>query len=120
MVVILDRSKFQHKIRLQGIDAPEVGPSYGKASKKHLSGRVAGKQVTVDYRKRDRYKRIVGKVLLDRQDMNFEQVTSGMAWHYKFYQREQSPEDRRRYAEAEQKARVLMRGFWVEPHPVLP
>ena len=78
-VVVLDSSNVQRKIRLQGIDAPEVGQSYGKASKKYLSGLVAGKRVIVDYRKRDRYGRIVGKVLFDQQDMNFEQVVSGLA-----------------------------------------
>ena len=62
MVVVLDRSTVQHKIRIQGIDAPEVGQFYGKAAKKYLSGLVAGKCVIVDYRKRDMYKRIVGEV----------------------------------------------------------
>ena len=119
-MVVLDKRNVQHKIRLQGIDAPERGQPYGKTSGKHLSGLVAGKRVVIDYRKQDRYGRIVGKVLLDRQDMNLEQVVSGMAWHYKQYQREQSPDDRQRYAEAEYRARVSKMGLWVEPDPVPP
>ncbi len=43
---------------------------------------VAGQQVTVEYQKRDRYGRIVGKVLLDGIDVCLEQVKAGFAWHY--------------------------------------
>ena len=49
-----------NKIRLAGIDAPERKQAYGLASRKHLASIVAGKQVTVEYQKRDRYGRIVG------------------------------------------------------------
>jgi endonuclease YncB( thermonuclease family) len=63
-VVILDAGNVQHKIRLTGIDAPERGQAYGTKSKEYLSGSVAGKFVVVEYDKRDRYKRILGKVLL--------------------------------------------------------
>ncbi len=52
---VLDANSEQHKIRLAGIDAPERKQSYGLASRKHLALIVAGKQVTVEYQKRDRY-----------------------------------------------------------------
>ncbi len=60
---VLDANHQQHKIRLAGIDAPERKQAYGLASRKHLASIVAGQQVTVEYQKRDRYGRIVGKVL---------------------------------------------------------
>ena len=47
-IVILDATKTQHKIRLQGIDAPERGQAFGTKSKEHLSNLVAGKAVVVD------------------------------------------------------------------------
>ncbi len=65
---VLDANYKDHKIRLAGIDAPERRQAYGLASRKHLASIVAGKQVTVEYQKRDRYGRIVGKVLLDGID----------------------------------------------------
>ena len=68
-VTVLDHWKTQHRIRLQGIDAPERGQPYGKASGKHLSGLVAGRFVMVEYDKRDRYGRVVGKVLLSGEDV---------------------------------------------------
>ena len=40
---------------------------------------MVGKQVTVEYQKRDRYGRIVGKVLLDGIDACLEQVKAGFA-----------------------------------------
>ncbi len=59
---VLEANYKEHKIRLAGIDAPERKHVYGLASRKHLASIVAGKQVTVEYQKRDRYGRIVGKV----------------------------------------------------------
>ena len=50
----------RHRIRLQGIDAPERKQPYGRASGRSLSALVAGKQVRVEYDNRDRYGRILG------------------------------------------------------------
>ena len=98
-IVVLDAGNAQHKIRLQGIDAPERGQAYGTKSKDHLSDSVAGKFLVVGYDKRDRYERILGKVLLSNQDMNLVQVKAGFAWHYKQYQNEQPPSDRELYSQ---------------------
>ena len=46
-IVVLDASKAQHMIRLQGIDAPERSQAFGTKSKEHLSDMVAGKSVVV-------------------------------------------------------------------------
>ncbi len=102
---VLDANYKDHKIRLAGIDAPERRQAYGLASRKHLASIVAGKQVTIEYQKRDRYGRILGKVLVDGIDACLEQVKAGFAWHYKKYKHEQSPEDQRLYADAENQAR---------------
>ncbi len=80
---VLDANYKDHKIRLAGIDAPERRQAYGLASRNHLLSIVAGKQVRVEYQKRDRYGRIVGKVLLDGIDVCLEQVKAGFACHYK-------------------------------------
>ena len=119
-IVVLDSAKAQHKIRLQGIDAPERKQAFGTKSKEHLSDSVAGKFVVVEYSKRDRYERILGKVLLNDEDMNLEQVKAGYAWHYKKYQKEQIPADRELYSNAEIEAREAKRGLWHDPKPVPP
>lgn len=119
-IVVLDSGNAQHKIRLTGIDAPERGQAYGTKSKDYLSDSVAGKFVVVEYEKRDRYQRILGKVLLSSEDMNIEQVKAGFAWHYKKYQDEQTPADRELYSKTEIEAREDRRGLWHDPEPVPP
>ena len=61
-----------------------------------------------------------GKVLVNGADAGLNQIQSGLAWHYKRYEREQSPEDRVAYARAEEKARAERRGLWRDPRPVPP
>ena len=111
-VHVLDQSKERHKIRLGGIDAPERKQAFGKQSKKNLSNLIAGKNIEVEYSKRDRYKRIIGKLLLNGTDINLQQVKDGYSWHYKYYQKDQSKEDRVLYAEAENRARAGKIGLW--------
>jgi hypothetical protein len=59
-------------------------------------------------------------VLEGGRDVNLEQVRAGLAWHYKYYQDEQSPADRRLYADAETEARSAGRGLWADPDPTPP
>ena len=64
---------------------------------------VFGKDVRVEWEKRDRYKRIVGKVWVQPAgcptcpmtlDAGHAQITVGLAWWYRKYANEQSPQDR--------------------------
>ena len=119
-IVVLDDANRSYKVRLQGIDAPEGGQAFGDRSRQNLSAEVFGKEVSVEWSKRDRYGRIVGKVLVGGRDVCREQIRAGMAWHYKFYQNEQSAEDRKMYADAEEEARVTRRGLWVDADPTAP
>jgi endonuclease YncB( thermonuclease family) len=114
-VHVLDRSRERHKIRLGGIDAPEKDQAFGRRSSQNLSRLIAGKNVTVEYSKRDQYDRIIGKLLLDGRDINLLQVKEGFAWHYKKYQNEQSDLDRVLYSSAETEARGKKIGLWSVP-----
>ena len=84
-VTVLDASKSQHRIRLQGIDAPESRQAFGTRSKQHLSDLVFDREVSVEWQKLDRYGRVLGKVLVGGRDLCLAQVRAGMAWHYKYY-----------------------------------
>ena len=119
-LTMLDAANVQHRIRLQGIDAPESHQAFGTQSKKNLSDLVFDKEVTAVCDKTDQYGREVCKIVLDGKDINLEQVKAGMAWHYKDYQREQSPADRELYASAENEARAARRGLWVDASPTEP
>jgi len=119
-ITVLDARKVQHKIRLAGIDAPEKKQPFGNRSKESLSQLAFGKTVDVETSKRDRYGRQIGKVLVNGQDVNLLQVERGMAWFYRQYQREQSPNDRRLYEAAEDAAKANKRGLWQDSAPVAP
>jgi endonuclease YncB( thermonuclease family) len=119
-VTVLDASRQQHKIRLMGIDAPEKIMPYGNRSKQSLSVLVFDRQVQVEYSKKDKYGRTVGKIIVDGVDANLAQIKAGMAWHYKEYQREQTAEDRVAYAQAENEARAAKRGLWRDTEPMPP
>ena len=133
-ITIKDDSGNKHRIRLGGIDAPEKNQPYGKESTQSLLELTSGKPVVIEYEKRDRYNRIVGKVLVDppgevfcmaldcvkKIDAGLEQIKKGLAWHYKKYQGEQSVEDRGTYGVAEVEAREKDLGLWKNSEPMAP
>ena len=92
----------------------------GTRSKEALSALVAGQRVEVDWHKRDRYDRIVGKVIAQGRDVNLAQVRTGMAWWYRKYADEHTLVDQGLYAAAEAKARVSGVGLWGEQEPIAP
>lgn len=119
-LTILDARSRAHKIRLAGIDAPERRQPFGDEAKRSLSGLAFSRQAAVDVRKRDRYGRALGAVVVEGSDVNAEQIRRGMAWHFKRYESEQSASDRARYAQAEADARRERRGLWAHTSPVPP
>jgi endonuclease YncB( thermonuclease family) len=119
-VTILDSAKTQYKIRLSGIDAPEKSPPFWNRSKEHLSALVFAKNIEVDWVKKDKYGRTIGKVIVNGRDANLEQLRAGLAWHYKAYQKEQRASERAQYADAETAARAKHVGLWHDPKPVAP
>ncbi len=119
-LTLLDAEKRQHKIRLQGIDAPEMKQAYGQKSKESLSKLVYNKTIKVHWSKKDRFGRTVGQVMLGDIDICLEQVRRGMAWHFKDYQDEQSVKDRDLYDRSEVEARELRLGLWQDAAPIEP
>ena len=118
--IVLEAGADRHRIRLAGIDAPERDQPWGEASTRELRRQVAGRDVVVEWYKRDRYERLIGIVWLDGTDVNLHMVDRGMAWHYKHYQAEQAPENRAAYSAAETAAQAAGLGLWSEGEPVPP
>jgi len=110
----LDPDKREHKVRLHGIDAPEVGQAFGTKSRDGLRTLVMGKAVTVDHRGEDRYGRTLARLEVDGRDVNREMVAAGLAWHYVRYS------DDALLAAAEVEAREARRGLWADREPVPP
>jgi endonuclease YncB( thermonuclease family) len=119
-LTLFDGKNKQHKIRLDGIDAPESSQPFGARSKQSLSSMVFGKTITVTSSKTDRYGRLVGKVTIEGKNINYVQVLNGWAWFYRDYARELSAEDASDYEQAEKTARSQRRGLWTDPSPAPP
>lgn len=118
-VRILD-GRTESKVRLSGIDAPEKAQPFGAKSKAALAACAHGKPARVLWTKKDRYGRIVGRLLVGDTDCGLEQVRAGLAWHYKRFEREQSEAAREEYAREEMSAREARLGLWSDPSPVPP
>lgn len=119
-ITVLDSTNTQHKIRLNGIDAPESKQDFGQVSKRNLSDLVFGKDVTVRWSKMDKYRRIVGTVFVGGTNANLEQLKGGFAWYYRQYERDVAPDLRNAYERAEADARAARRGLWSQPNPQPP
>jgi endonuclease YncB( thermonuclease family) len=108
------------RVRVAGIDAPEKGQPFGRQARMAMRDLVSGREVMVEWTKRDRYGRILGTVYVDGADVGWVMLRSGWAWHYKQYERDQSLSQRMQYAEAEGVARLEAVGLWVDFAPVPP
>ena len=119
-LTLLDATNTQYKIRLSGIDSPEKGQPFGQVCKNSLSDLAYERVAVVESTKLDRYGRVIGKVLVNGQDVNLEQVRRGCGWHYKKYQNEQILDDRLSYNAAEGSARFSRVGLWTDHEPMPP
>lgn len=119
-LTVLDASRRQHRVRLAAIDAPERRQAFGTKSRESLSAMAFRKDVVVDFQITEKYGRVLGRVLVDGQDVGLAQLRAGMAWHNVAYAKEQTPLNRIAYSEAESEARGLRRGLWSEPNPQPP
>lgn len=111
-VFVQDRTRSSRKIWLAGIDAPELAQHYGLQSKKHLEQLVLGESVEVEYLKRDRYGRIIGKLKKYGQDINLQQIKAGFAWFFKQGPDELTQQDQIIYQSAEKTAKTSGLGLW--------
>lgn len=128
-ITILDANRVQHRIRINGIDAPENAQPFGERSRQNLVRLVAGNAVSADCHKADRYGRQVCKVWAPTPDcpdcdktldVGHAQIAAGMAWWYRQYANEQSAGDRGRYQTAELEARAQAIGLWRDLNPIAP
>jgi len=113
-VMCIDDDKAQHKVRLFGIDAPEIGQAFGTKSRDKLAEIVKGRTVEVEAHGEDRYGRTLARLEAAGKDVNREMVKAGLAWHYARYS------DDSTLASAQRDARSAKRGLWADKKPVPP
>ena len=103
------------RVRLDAVDAPELGQPYGKSARRSLAELCRGKNATVVERGKDDEGRTLGSVRCGSVDANAEQVRRGMAWVSLRYVPLGSP-----LYEAEASARLQKIGLWRGKEPVPP
>jgi len=104
------------RIRLSRIDCPEKGQAYGQKAKQAASALAFRKEVTIQTHGHDKYKRVLGDVILpDGTNLNQELVKQGWCWWYRKY----APRDMVLEG-LETGVREAKKGLWVDPAPVPP
>ena len=101
------------KVRLDGIDAPEIGQDFSQKAKRYLSDLVADKKITIVSKGEDQYGRLLGVVYVGKLNVNEEMVRQGLAWQYR-YNEEQN------YSNLQEEAQQKRLNIWSMENPVDP
>ena len=99
------------KVRIDGIDAPELCQTYGKTAKAALQHKILHKTITVDTRSKDDYGRDIAKINYQQEDIGAWMVRQGHAWSYHRRYNDGM------YASQEQVAKRAKRGLFAATTP---
>ncbi len=102
------------KIRLDGVDAPEICQDGGRAARDALAGRLADRSVEVATRRQDDYGRSIAGVHHDGQDVAGWMVSQGHAWSSRWGRKGG------RYQALQARAEAENRGLFADPKAVEP
>lgn len=100
------------KIRLYGIDAPELKQAYGKEAKEYISALVLKQEVSLIIENKDKYDRIVDTLFLKGQDINKEMVKNGYAHAYESFSK--------KYLAEQADAKKFKLGLWQDERVMSP
>jgi micrococcal nuclease len=103
-----------YKIKLYGIDCPEIGQEFGEKAKMFLAKKVLDKIVRVTIQGKDRWGIRLGIILIEgTSDPRYELLNAGLAWTS---ERDPIPE----LEALREKAREKGMGLWKEREPTPP
>ncbi len=112
-------NKKKIKVRLAGIDAPELNQPFGKNSKKILTN-FLNKNIKLRVLSKDRYKRTIGIIYYNNHDINYHILKSGAAWAYKKYLYQLPISVKKKYQSLEALSRKNKIGLWKDSNPIPP
>jgi len=104
----------KEKVRLFGIDCPELHQAFGRKAKKFTSRMVFHKTVSLTRKDTDQYGRTLGVIEVDGEFLDQALVRSGYAWHYRKFS------SSRVLDSLEQEARLNKKGLWADPDAMAP
>ena len=102
------------KLRLDGIDAPEICQAHGVMAREALAQRLLHREVRVDTRRMDDYQRALATVTVQGDDVAAWMVSHGHAWSYRYRK------DPGRYVAQEKRARAQGLGLFASAGAVRP
>jgi endonuclease YncB( thermonuclease family) len=102
------------KLRLQGLDAPEICQAGGVAARDALAALVSHARLRVNVRYHDAYGRGLARISVQGEDVGSRLVASGHAWSNRWHH-SLGP-----YAKQEAQARDLRLGLFAQAQPELP
>lgn len=108
------------RVKLLGVDAPEINQAFGDVARKHLSDLVFDKAVVVHYSGISADQSLTGRVLLDDADIGAQMIRDGAAWFDPNNGDRLGVMDRDIYQQSEQAARSERRGLWQQTNPTAP
>lgn len=108
------------RVRLLGVDAPEMNQTFGDVAKKHLTDLVYDRSVLVEYAGIAADKSLIGRVTLGGADIGAQMIRDGAAWVDPSNQHRLSDTDREVYQQSEAAARSERRGLWQQENPIAP
>ncbi len=108
------------RVKLLGVDAPEMDQAFGDVAKKHLSDLVYDKSVVVEYSGITSDGSLAGRVLLNSTDIGAQMIRDGAAWFDLHNFSRLNEADREVYQQSEQAARSERRGLWQAENPTAP
>lgn len=108
------------RVKLVGVDAPEMNQAFGDVAKKHLSDLIHDKSVVVEYSGIAADGSVSGRVLLNDSDIGAQMIRDGAAWFDPNNLSNLSQKDREIYQQSEQAARGERRGLWQADKPIAP
>jgi hypothetical protein len=107
------------RVKLLGVDAPEMNQAFGDVARKHLADLVLDKSVLVEYSGIAADSSLTGRVLLNDADVGAQMIRDGAAW-FDTNTNRLTATDRDIYRQSEQAARNERRGLWQEQNPIAP
>ena len=116
----ISKSKKILKIRLAGIDAPELKQNFGEESRSCLLKLIKNDSVSIVSYGEDRYKRTLAKLLKNGVDINLVMIKNGCAWFYRKYKKTLTLNDQLLYDEAEKNAKLLGIGLFKNREAIEP
>lgn len=107
------------RIRLLGVDAPEMNQPFGDVARQHLSDLVYEKSVLVEYSGIDADSSLTGRVSWNGADIGAQMIRDGVAWFDPNVDR-LSANEREVYQQSQRAAQGERRGLWQAENPMAP